>query len=203
MSLLTERLSRRIEAGSSRRVKHPSRVKVYSDGGILQQVFSAEHLVHTYDLRPGIQSESDYYAVQNAFYVVMGTPYDGMLFRDPLDHTATATNSVCYLLSGSTYQLGRRYRFGSTYVNRRITRPFNSGSLAVFDAGGTPLTPTVDYTDGTFTVVSGTPAYWTGIFDVPVTFVDDEWTANYEPSTSGGFIVSGSVLLEEIIEVSE
>jgi uncharacterized protein (TIGR02217 family) len=200
MSLLLERLNRRIEAGASRTVKHPSRIKTYSVGGRLTQVFQSETLVHTYDISPGIQSQSDYASVENAFWVVMGTPYDGMLFRDPQDHRATATNSVCYLLTGSTYQLGRLYRFGSTNYNRRLTRPVNDGALAVFNAGGSPLTPTVDYTNGTFTVASGTPAYWTGIFDVPVTFVDNDWSATFEPSSNGPFMVSQSIKLEEIIE---
>lgn len=200
MTLLASRLDSRIERAASRRVIHPSRVKVYSSDGKLKQGFPSERLKHIYDVSHGARSQADYMTLLGAFYSVMGNGYAGLLFMDAADHTATATNSSCTVLTGPTYQLNRVYAFGAYSYVRPITRPVNNGALAVYNAGGTPLTPTVDYTNGTFTVASGTPATWSGEFLVPVTFGSNEWSASIDGTNSGIFAVIGSIELEEVFE---
>lgn len=200
MSILAQRLSPRIERGATRVILHPSRVKIYTGNGNLRQVFQSGRLKHTFDASHGVRSQADYMDLIGCFYAVMGTPYDGFLWRDWADYIATADNTTVTDLGGGTYQLARVYSFGGVDFVRNITRPVNDGTLAVFNAGGTPLTPTVDYTDGTFTVASGTPATWSGYFDVPVTFTDNEWRARLEVSTNNLHLVNESVMLEEVFE---
>lgn len=200
MAILASRLSSRIERGATRVVLHPSRVKIYTGNGNLRQVFPSGRLKHTFDASHGVRSQADYMEVLGAFYAVMGTPYDGLLWRDWADYMASRDNSVCTSLGGGSYQLGRVYSFGGVDYVRTITRPFNDGTLAVYDAGGSTLTATVDYTDGTFTVASGTPATWSGKFDVPVTFTDNEWRARLEVSTQNLHLVNESIMLEEVFE---
>jgi uncharacterized protein (TIGR02217 family) len=200
MTLLASRLDAKIERGAVRRVVHPSRVKVYSVDGKLTQNFPSDRMKHYYDVSHGVRSQADYMTVMGAFYTVMGNGNTGLLFRDEADHTALATNTSCTLVTGSTYQLNRVYSFGAYSYVRAITRPLNNGALAVYDAGGSPLTPTISYTTGTFTVASGTPAKWAGEFLVPVAFSSNEWSATLEVHTQNLHLVNGQIELEEVFE---
>jgi uncharacterized protein (TIGR02217 family) len=200
MTLLASRLSARIERGAERRVSHPSRVKHVLPNGRVKFVFQSGTLKHYFNVSHGIHTIEDYFEVMSAFYVVMGEAYDGLLMRDWSDFRATITNTTVVDLGGGDYQLARFYPFGGQEYVRNITRPVNDGNLAVFDSGGSPLTPTVDYTTGQFTVASGTPDNWSGLFDVPVSFVDDDWSAVQEASESGVLMVAQPIELEEILE---
>jgi uncharacterized protein (TIGR02217 family) len=204
MTLLASRLDAKIERGAVRRVVHPSRVKVYSVDGKLTQNFPSDRMKHYYDVSHGVRSQADYMTVLGAFYAVMGNGYAGLLFRDEADHEASRTVaaklSSCTLVTGSTYQLNRVYAFGAYSYVRAITRPLNNGALVVYDAGGTPLTPTISYTTGTFTVASGTPATWAGEFLVPVAFSSNEWSATLEVHTQNLHLVNGQIELEEVFE---
>ena len=174
MTLLFERLSTEITRGSRGGPTQPARKVLYgSDGWVRKQNFISLFRPHRYDISYGIRFRRDFEEVLACYHVVMGTPYDGFLIRDPNDYRATSTNSALLLVTGSQYQLRRKYTFGSTSIYRSITKPCD-GTVAVFTAGGVQLTLTdVDTETGIVTVASGTPAYWTGEFDVPVTFADD------------------------------
>jgi uncharacterized protein (TIGR02217 family) len=200
MTLLASRLDAKIERGAVRRVVHPSRVKVYSVDGKLTQNFPSDRMKHYYDVSHGVRSQADYMTVLGAFYAVMGNGYTGLLFRDEGDHTALSTNTSCTLVTGSTYQLNRVYSFGAYSYVRAITRPLDNGALAVYNSGGGALTPTVNYTTGTFTVASGTPAKWAGEFLVPVAFSSNEWSATLEVHTQNLHLVNGQIELEEVFE---
>jgi uncharacterized protein (TIGR02217 family) len=198
MTILAQRLDDKIEAGARRVVTHPSRVKTYSADGKLAQSFPSSRLKHSFDVSHGVRSQADYMTVIGAFYTVMGTPYSGMLFKDWADYIATRTNTSVTSLGAGVYQLNRIYAFGAYTYTRKITRPLTGA--AVYNAGGTPLTPTIDLTNGTFTVASGTPNDWSGEFVVPVTFADNEWQASLEVSTQNLHLVHESIMLEEVFE---
>jgi hypothetical protein len=55
-----------------------------------------------------------------------------------------------------------------------------------------------DSTTGRVTLASGTPAYWTGTFNVPVTFADDQWLTEIETSPAGPMLICPSNKLEEV-----
>jgi uncharacterized protein (TIGR02217 family) len=202
MTFLESRLDKRITQGATRKVTQPSRTKVYGSSGRLKQNFMASLPIHRYELSHGMMAATTgvaraYTTVMDLFYLVMFTPYSGFRLKDHADFKATADNSSVTALGAGVYQLNRLHTYGGQNLHRPIYKPVSS-TVAVFAAGGGALTPTVDYTNGTFTVLSGTPAYWTGEFDIPVTFVDDEWMATLEANEVGLQVVMGQIELEEV-----
>jgi uncharacterized protein (TIGR02217 family) len=144
----------------------------------------------------GCKSVQEFDALLSMFYVVMFTPYIGFRFKDWRDFRGTATNTAVELVTGTTFQLQRKYTVASATFLRDIKKPV-SGTVVIYNAGGTPLTATIDYTTG-IADVTGTPSYWTGEFDVPVTFSDDEWLAELESSSGGPFVITQPIKLEEL-----
>lgn len=199
MTFLESRISPRITAETTFAVEQPARTKVYFENGSLHQNFGGLRPKHTVNMALGVRSASDFQELVDAFYVLMFTPYEGLRVKNWQDYRATAANSTVAALGGGVYQLQRKHIFGGFVFARDITKPVNNGSLVVFNASGTPLTSTLDYTAGRFTVASGTPAYWTGEFDLPMTFSDDVWTARLEVSTANLHLVNEPILLEELL----
>lgn len=146
--------------------------------------------------------------IEGLFEVTEGGAY-GMLLPDPKDQRADITQGVATLISGTTYQLHKRYTSaGSTRTkDRRITRPIAAG----FDikVSGTSLTVGTQYTlnttTGVVTIPSGPAAAnitWAGRFYVPVHFASDE--IDWDMVRSGPYetrLVAGpSVVLTEVRE---
>lgn len=198
MTLLAARLDTRIERSAGRRVVHPSRIKHVLPNGRVSFVFQSGTLKHFFDVAHGMRSQRDYEAVMSAFYVVMGEAYDGLLFRDWSDYIATSTNTTIISLGGGDYRLARAYTFGGQTYARPISRPVAS-SVVVLNSSGTPLTHTLGDL-GEFTVSSGTPAAWTGQFDVPVAFAKTEWASVVEGNYGAIDMRHEQIELEEIIE---
>lgn len=172
MALLFEVAPDDITQGSKGGPTLPGRTKTYTFAKKLKQNFTDTTRLHVYDYGYAIRRKAQFELLLALYHNVMGTPYEGFLHKDWLDYRATPANSALALISGNTWQLQRRYVFGSSTVYRDITCP-KSGSVAIFTAGGSPCTASVDAETGIATVTSGTPAYWTGFFYVPVTFMDD------------------------------
>lgn len=118
--------------------------------------------------------------MEGLFEVTEGGAY-GMLLADPKDQTCKITEGVATLISGTTYQLHKRYTSaGSTRTkDRRITRPIAAG----FDikVAGVSLTVGSQYTlsaaTGVVTIPSAPSAAtikWSGSFYVPVHFASDQ-----------------------------
>lgn len=149
-----------------------------------------------FDVSYGIRTQEDFEEVRNLFMVVYGA-YDGFRYKDWHDYEADEDNSAVALVSGSTYQLYRRYSAGSRSFDRKITKPVE-GTVTILDAGGSPLVSTINYEDGTFTC-TGTPDAWAGEFDVPVAFMDDALD-NVELDGNRDAFLAGlpSIKLEEI-----
>lgn len=205
MAFHEARLSERIERGATRTVTQPGRRKTYVSTK-LQQDFENTLPIHRYELsngvrdamvRGGLTPEASYFKVLDLFYVVMFTPYEGFRLRDWADYKAVEDNSALELVSGSIYQLQRKHTFGGVNFYRPIYKPV-SGTVTVYDSSDVVVPGTLDATTGRFTADSGTPAYWVGEFDIPVTFSQDEWTASLEVHTQNLHVVNGSIPLEEI-----
>ena len=200
-TFLEARINDRVTAETVFEIEHPSRVKVYGVGGQLEQVFCDVPPRHLVALAHGIKTRDQFQSIVDAFYVVMFTPHTGLRVKNWQDYEATATNSAVLALAGSPgeYQLQRKHTFGAVTFLRNIKKPVNNGALVVYNAGGTPLTPTIDYTEGKFTVASGTPSYWTGEFDLPMTFVANKWRAKLEGSASRLYVENDPIEMEEIL----
>jgi uncharacterized protein (TIGR02217 family) len=196
MAFLESRIDAKIERGAKGGPTNPGRVKAYTRSGKLSQGFYASMPIHRYDVSHGIRDRADFQRVLDLWYVVNFTPYTGFRFKDHRDYQATRTNTALALVSGTTYQLQRAYTVGATTFLRDIFKPV-TGTVTVYNAGGTPLTATIDYTTG-LANVTGTPATWAGEFDVPVTFTDNEWASSLEVHTENLHLRIDPIKLEEI-----
>jgi uncharacterized protein (TIGR02217 family) len=170
MAFLEQRLTDAVARGS-RGGPTGRRTKTYVQSGALAQKFERSLPLHVYDISFGIKTLDDFEAVRAMFYVVMFTPYLGFRMRDWNDYKGTRTNTTLTSLGGGTWQLKRRYTIGAINFDRVIKKP--NSDVVAYDAGGSPLTTSVDTATGIATI-TGTPASWVGTFDVPVTFVDDK-----------------------------
>lgn len=205
MAFLESRLDPKITRGAVRKVTQPGRRKTYVSGK-LEQDFNNTLPTHTYEVshgvrdamvRDGLTPQASYFKVLDLFYVVMFTPYEGFRFKDWADYRGVKDNTALSLISGSIYQLQRKHTFGGVNFYRPIYKPV-SGTVTVYNASDVALTGTLDATTGQFTVDSGTPSYWVGEFDIPVTFVNDEWSAELEVHTENLHVINGTIPLEEI-----
>lgn len=85
------------------------------------------------------------------------------------DYSATASQGIATLISGDNYQMYRRYTFGSSTKDRKITLPVN-GTITVSGGG----TYSIAYTTGIITRTSGAaPTGWDGQYDVLTYFATD------------------------------
>lgn len=195
---LESRIDTRITQGAASSIQVVGRTKRYAPNGRMVPNFAAARLKHHFDLSHGVRSRAQFQALVDAFYVVMLTPYTGLRLKDPRDFQALRTNTSLASLGSGNWQLLRKHQFGGATVYRDIVKPV-TGTVVVLDAGGSALTATVDYTTG-IAAVTGTPASWTGEFDVPVTFTDDEWVATLEIATDAqAWMTSGAIKLEELL----
>jgi uncharacterized protein (TIGR02217 family) len=196
MAFLESRLDTKITHGCSFYIDQPNRTMLRRSGGKLKQIFGASLPIHRCDLSHGVRSRADFQTILDLFYVVMFTPYEGFRVKDWRDFIATATNSALELVSGSDYQLQRKHTFGGVTFLRDITKPVAS-TVKVYNASNVELASTVDYETGIATV-TGTPAYWTGEFDIPMTFSDNTWTGTLEVHTNNLHVSSSPIRLEEV-----
>lgn len=206
MSFLEQRIDKRITLGARVSVTNPGRIKVYTESGRLTQVFTRSAPKHVVDLSHGLRSASDFHAVQDIFYVVHFTPYSGFRVRIESDYQADLTNSKATLLTGSTtiLQLQRAHVFGSITMLRDIFKPVASTVTVYRTQTGvtSSIAATIDYATGQATIsghTSGDTYSWTGEFDVPMTFVDNEWTATLEVNDRNLHLTNDSIKLEEIL----
>ena len=204
MAFLEQRLHDGVARGS-RGGPVTSRTKVYLPNGQLQQQFNYSRPLHRYDISFGIKTLDDFEAIRALFYVVMFTPYEGFRMRDWNDYEASPSSSTLTLVSGTTWQLQRVYTVGGVSFVRDIVKP-EAGSVTVYRtrAGVTStIAPTIDTTTGRVTIAGhaeGDTYTWSGRFDVPVTFQDDDALAGIELDGLEDALLQGlpSILLEEV-----
>lgn len=113
-------------------------------------------------------------------FEITGGGARGMLLRDPKDHFTTTDTGRMTLVSGSVYQLQRRYSRGAHTSDRKITRPEPTEFVPYYN-GSEIVSYTLDTATGQVTLAApvGNPALlsWEGVFYVPVHFMNDyiEW----------------------------
>ena len=115
------------------------------------------------------------------FWHAVGGPHVGFRYRDRADYkscrvrgTPDATDQPLVLVSGSTYQLTKRYQAGAQYRDRSIRKP-RASTILIAD-GGTPKSEGVDYildsATGLVTLAFAPEGAltWGGEFEIPVRF---------------------------------
>lgn len=203
MTFLEQRISDSVSRGSKGGPRS-RRTKVYTQSGQLKQVREWSRPLHQYDISYGIRRDEDLEAVRSLFYVVAFTPYDGFRFKDWNDYTLTQSTSTLVFISGTEWQIYRRYTVGASTFDRPIYKPV-SGSVTVYRTRSgvvSTATASVDATTGIATIAghAGGDTYTcAGEFDVPVTFADDALD-QIELDGSLAEILQGlpSVMLEEL-----
>ena len=143
----------------------------------------------------------DHMEVINAFNACFGGVHSFRL-KDWSDFEAKdEVLSVLGTGSEQTVQLTKIYQFGNQNVSRPIRKPV-PGTVTMTD-GGSPLTATIDYTTGmaTFTASNGGVLRWSGEFDVPVMFEDDELQFSGDDKGANGLFLTSDVSLIEDIAV--
>ena len=137
--------------------------------------------------------------VINAFNACMGGAYSFRL-KDWADFEAS-DELLPVLGDGSEQeiQLIKTYAFGSQAIARPIRKPVNG--TVIITADGSPIPATINYATGVATVTadSGDILRWSGEFDVPVMFMDDELLfSGDDKGVNGLFLTSDVALLEDI-----
>lgn len=197
MALLESRLDSKVERAAVARLVNRGRRKIYVESGLLTQVFTWAAPLHEFVVQHGLRSMDEYESLRAAWYVISFGQYEGLRFKHWGDYRATMTNTHVIDLGGGSYQLCRRYTFGGVNFDRVITKPNSDAVLR--DAGGVALTATISTTTGIATSVSGgTPAKWTGTFDLPVTFTDDNFPELLETSPGEPLALTQPINLEEL-----
>mgnify|MGYP000617870360 CR=1 FL=1 len=112
------------------------------------------------------------------FFRSMGGQYAGFRFKDWADFQCTVARGTMTLISGSIYQLNKKYQSAVGFSELRTIYKPVIGTLAIFRNGATDITgaSTIDTTTGQVTVTGHTPGdvyTWSGQFDVPCRFATD------------------------------
>lgn len=120
--------------------------------------------------------------------------------RDPLDYTAEQEPLTTSTGVEQTVQLSKSYTFGPIVDVGPIYKPV-AGTVVLY-ADGEEIPSTVDTTTGlvTFITAADTEITWSGQFDKPVRFDDDNmmWSLDAQAGTSGQRIASTDITLTEI-----
>lgn len=202
MAFFEQQLDTRITRGATGGPVNLGRTKTYTANGALKQNFEWSAPRHVYDVAHGMKSNADYEALLSMWYVVNFTPYEGFRFKDWRDYQLTKTNSTLTLISGSVWQIQRKYTSHSITFKRDIFKP-RSGVVVYRTRTSveTTATATIDTATGQATISgheSGDTYTCVGEFDVPVTFVDDEWVAELDGTTGNLAVIPGGIKVEEL-----
>lgn len=155
-----------------------------------------------YEVGSALRTEAQFAAVRECFEMARGRLHS-FRFKDWADYRATTAEGNALLVSGSVYQLRKRYGSGAYAVDRVISK-LVSGRVLIYRNGAADITgaTTIDAATGRITVTghTGGDVYtWSGEFDVPVRFDADELRASVVDRTEEGLLLQWeSVPLVEV-----
>lgn len=196
MAFLESRMSVHIERGARVVRTNRGRKKFYTGSGKMGQEFTWSAPISEFDISHGILLPAGHEEIDAMWHVVHFTPYSGLRFRNWADYRGAKGTTSLVNISSNLWQLRRTYTFGAITFHRPIYKP--TSDVVVYNSSDTPVTFTLDTTTGIATVTSGTPSYWTGTFDYPVTFKENDMAMRLDGVTSNLILVADSVVLEEI-----
>ena len=193
---IEQRPSEDLTRGSRGGPVMPGRIITRSPSGAIKQNFTASATLQRFDAKYALTLIEILREIISIFRVVMHTGATGFRWRDWHDYQGDKDNTALFSLGAGVWQLQRTYTFFSITVYRDILKPI--AGVQIFDSGDALLTSTIDTTTGQATV-TGTPAYWVGEFDVPVTFMDNS-LADIELGGNSETVLAGisSIMLEEL-----
>lgn len=155
--------------------------------------------LHRYNVAHAVKTNADFEAVRAFFYVVAGA-FDGFRFKDWSDFEATRDNTALALVSGTTWQMQRKYVVGSRTYLRTISKPCASPAPVIWrlrSGAWSTVTPTgspspIDYVNGRVGIsghAGGDTYAWVGQFDVPVAFTSDTMEAEIVDTGDGEYLM--------------
>lgn len=172
-------------------------------GGFEQTNKNWSSPLHRYNVQHCIKTQADFEEILNFFYVVSGA-FDGFRFKDWNDYTDDG-RGVLTLVTGDTYQMFKTYTKGARTFNRKISKPVTGVKIFRTRSGTTTditATSTITFSTGSVVVtshVAGDTYTWTGEFDVPVRFMNDELLYTIVNKSGANFLIdSGPIDLMEI-----
>lgn len=125
------------------------------------------------------QDEGVVETLLNAYHATYGAAA-GFRLKNWMDYKAT--DQVIGTGTGSvqSLQLTKTYSFGSASNAVMIRKPV-AGTVQLY-ADGAPIAATINHTTGiaTFSAASGAVITWSGEFDIPVSFENDEFVGMIE-----------------------
>lgn len=196
MSFLESRMSVHIERGAKVIRTNRGRSKAYTGSGKMAQDFAWSAPITEFDISHGILLPDGHEEIDAMWHVIHFTPYTGLRFRNWADYQGGKTKTSLVNISGNLWQLRRTYTFASVTFHRPVYKP--TSDVGIFTSGDAACTFTLDTATGIATVTSGTPSYWTGTFDYPVTFKENEAATRLDGVTSSLVLVADQIVLEEI-----
>lgn len=153
---------------------------------------------HRWDVSQGIKTQADFETLRAHFMTMRGRLH-GFRYKDWADYAVTHTDGKVTGLTGTTFQLIKRYTSGSQTLDRKIVKPRSSG-FELKD-GSTVLTLTTDYTINTVTGVVTTTTTrtaanltWSGEFDVPMRYDTDRLDGRIVARNSSGLLHEWSAI---------
>jgi uncharacterized protein (TIGR02217 family) len=134
--------------------------------------------------------------VVRAFNACLGGAY-GFRLKDWFDFAVANQPIGTGTGASQTLPLIKEYTFGAQTVQRRIRKPV-AGTVSV-TANNTPIASTLNTATGevTFTATAGHIIRWSGQFDVPVMFENDELTLASVARSENGLVLAADVPLVE------
>lgn len=175
--------------------------KVGLKSGVLRRNANRSRPLYRYTVIYRNLQPVDHAEVIDAFNACMGGVHSFRL-KDWADFEADDV-ALPTLATGASQalQLYKPYTFGSETVYRPIRKPV-SGTVSL-TANNVPISASIDYTTGiaTFTASIGSTIRWTGEFDVPVMFEDDELQFTGDDKGVNGLFLTSDVSLVEDIAV--
>lgn len=184
MPFLEARISTALRRGSS---GGPTgkRTMIYIQAALRHQNAERSYPLQRYTFDFGIAERNKAEEVRSFLYVTQwGAPgggcYSGFRALDWNDHELTFDNSRLKFIAGSTWQMCRVYSAGAGEYVRPVRKiEIGSASLIRRNRGGllTLASATVDNNTAIATIsghVAGDTYSASAIFDIPVTFVDDD-----------------------------
>jgi uncharacterized protein (TIGR02217 family) len=196
MAFLETRMSSRIERGAKVINTNRGRTKTYTNSGKMAQDFSWSAPITEFDISHGVLMPNGFTEIESMWHVVHFAPYEGLRFRNWSDYQGVKTNTSLLNTTSNKWQLRRTYTFGAVTFHRPIYKP--TADVIIYDVSDVACTFSLDTTTGIATVTVGTPSYWIGTFDYPVTFKDNEMSARLDGVTHNLLLVADPIVLEEI-----
>lgn len=147
-------------------------------------------------------NEPDHQVVISAHRTCYGSAI-GFRFKDWTDYKAELEFIGTGEGATQSLQLVKNYKFGTSTVARPIRKPIQN-TIRLFqqieDGAPTEIAFTVDETTGviTFNATEDAAVLWSGEFDVPVRFANDEIATEVDGTGHAGLVLTSDVdLLED------